>query len=429
MAAERPARYPAHAQDWFSVAISIGHDRTVRLVLELDGSLDHSRLSEALRRVISEEPVLGCRFVVRPFRAYWRSREDLDSLALCSLQRSDDVQRDLHAFMAEPIEPLRDPLVRLRIFRSAADTLCIKISHAAVDGGGLKQFVFRLVSLYRALGENPDLPPRPLVPGDRGQAQVLRLFRARARLKALLTQPFHKKNWGFPFTGNDITGITFSTRFVALPVSALRVAVKSRGATIGEALVTSFAKALFEITDPPIGLPMPFIIPVDLRRYLPDPGSAGMINLSSLGWITLVRKAGATFEETLAEVHRELEAMGRGNPGIGLAAIMEAGSRLGYAGFRMLSSARARAARRQGREFPSLSNIGPLDPGTLGFGDVQLTGARFYAPVLYPPTFGLIAGSFADTLYYTASYAKGTVEGDIVERFLDRMVAEIESLG
>ena len=37
MQALPPAKILASVQDWFFVIISIGHDRTIRLVLELDG--------------------------------------------------------------------------------------------------------------------------------------------------------------------------------------------------------------------------------------------------------------------------------------------------------------------------------------------------------------------------------------------------------
>ena len=122
----------ASVQDWFSVIIGIGHDRTIRLVLEFGGTLDHPRLSRALRLLMDAEPILECRFVPRLFRAYWQTREDIDSLEPCTLVMTDDVKGSLHAFMAQSIDPEHDPLFQLRIFRSAADTVCIKLSHAAM---------------------------------------------------------------------------------------------------------------------------------------------------------------------------------------------------------------------------------------------------------------------------------------------------------
>ena len=84
--------------------------------------------------------------------------------------------------------------------------------------------------------------------------------------------------------------------------------------------------------------------------------------------------------------------------------------------------------RRQAREFPSLSNVGMMDPDVINFGDTRVRQARFFSPVIYPPTFSLVCGSFEDVMYFTASYPRSVVPGDLVERLLDRIVTEIGSL-
>ena len=110
------------------------------------------------------------------------------------------------------------------------------------------------------------------------------------------------------------------------------------------------------------------------------------------------------------------------NPGVGLAVVMEVVSILGYHGFGFFNRLRAKMARGQGREFPSLSNIGVMDPKVLDFGDAQVRQARFFGPVMFPPTFYVVSGSFEDTLYFTASYPKNVVPEGLMERFLDRLV-------
>jgi hypothetical protein len=70
-----------------------------------------------------------------------------------------------------------------------------------------------------------------------------------------------------------------------------------------------------------------------------------------------------------------------------------------------------------------------MDPKVMDFGHLRMTRARFWGPVLYPPTFYFVAGSFEDEVYFTASYPRNLVPRDLVERMLDRVAAEIESLG
>jgi NRPS condensation-like uncharacterized protein len=423
-----PRRILASVQDWFFVAISLGHDRTVRLVLELDGLVDQPRLARALRMLFDAEPVLGCRFAPGIFRGWWRARPDLDSLETCILVESTDVQRDLHAFMARSIDPDTDPLVEIGIFRSATDTVCIKLSHAVMDGGAFKQLVQRLTALYRALGADESAVPQLDLAMDRGQGQVLRQLPARERLRAFLTQPFHKKTWSFPYLRGDPADFTFSARTAGISIAALREAVRRRGVTITDALVTCFARALFALTDARPDVPIPFTLAMDLRRYLDAPETATLCNLSSLAWIELFHRTGASIEDTLREVHASLEATMNDYPGVGLAMVMEIVSVLGYTGFRVTNRIRARMARSQGREFPSLSNIGVMDPTVMDFGDLHMRQARFYGPVMFPPSFFIVSGSFEDTLYFSASYPKNVVPGRLVEEYMDQMVKEICSL-
>ena len=426
MGPQPPLRYRASVQDWFSVIIGIGHDRTVRLVLELDGRVDQPRLAHALRIVRVAEPIIDCRFVPMPFSAHWRLREDRDTLELCTLVETSNVKRDLDAFMAIPIDPMVDPLIQVRVFRAENDTVCLKLSHAVMDGGGFKLLVERLTALYRALATDPDSVIPPDLVTDRGQSQVMRLFSLTERLRAFLTQPFHKKTWAFPYVGHDRTGVTFTVRTVDIPIATLRAATKTRGASITDAIVASFARAFFEITEVPTGLRVPFTLAIDLRRYLAAPEAAGLVNLSSLTWIELERHS--DFAPILADVHASLGAAMKDKPGVGLAMVMDIVSVMGYGIFHFANGIRARMARAQGKEFPSLSNIGVMDPAVLDFGDAPVRDARFFPPVCYPPTFCIVSGSYKDRLYFSASYPRGAVPGDMMERFLDCMVAQLDHL-
>jgi NRPS condensation-like uncharacterized protein len=418
----------ASVQDWFFVAISIGHDRTVRLVLELDGRVDHPRLARALRLLVDAEPVLGCRFAPGLLRGWWRPHPDRDSAEACRLVVTDDVPRDLHAFMAQSVDPDTDLLVQVSVFRGATDTVCIKLSHCVMDGGAFKLLVQRLTALYRALGTDPDARPQLDLAMNRQQSQVLADIPLRERLRAFFTQPFHEKRWGFPFTGRDPADFTFCDRTVGVPIPVLREALRRRGVTITDALVTAFARALFAATNPPVDVPIPFTLAMDLRRYLARPETATLCNLSSLAWLPLIPRAGAAIEDTLREVHAAVEATMSDYPGIGLAMVMEIVSVLGYWGFRAGNRIRMRMARREGREFPSLSNIGVMDPAVMDFGEAGVRQARFFGPVIFPPTFYVVSGSFRDSLYFSASYPRNVVPDGLIERFLDLMAGEISSL-
>jgi NRPS condensation-like uncharacterized protein len=417
----------ASVQDWFFVAVSFGHDQTIRLVLELEGRVDHPRLVRALGWLFEVEPIARSRLVEGFFRAAWQAREDLEPSAACLLADSSDPVGDVHDFMAARIDPRQDPLVQMRVFRADRDVLCIKVSHVAMDGAGLKQFVQKLTTLYRGIKLDAAPPTMP-VAVERSQSVALRSFSAWQRLRTFVTQPFHEKRWRFPFIPGTPSLITFSERTAAITVPQLREAARARGATITDALFTAFVRSIFAETETPPHVPLPFTVAMDLRRFVADPSVLGMCNLSSLSWIELVHKPGAGIEATLAEVHDRLGAALADAPGIGLAMVMEIVSVLGYRLFLAGNRLRIRMAQREGREFPSLSNIGPIDNRLFDFGEPRIGRARFYGPVIYPPTFYIVSGSFEDSLYFTISYPRALVPGNLVEAILDRTVAELDSL-
>jgi NRPS condensation-like uncharacterized protein len=418
----------ASVQDWFFVAVSYGHDQTTRLVMELDGRVDHPRLVRALGLVFEVEPIARSRLVEGFFRAVWEPREDLEPAAACLLAPSSDPMRDVHDYMAAPIDPRRNPVVQVRVFRSARDTVCVKVSHVAMDGAGMKQFVQKLAAFYRGLENEAARPTLPPVAVERRQSTALRSFSFGTKLRTFLTQPFHEKRWRFPFLRGAPSDITFSERTCAITVPQLKEAARARGVTVTDTLFTAFVRAIYEETETPPHVPLPFTVAVDLRRFVEDPAILGMCNLSSLSWIELVHTPGESFETTLAAVHGRLGAALADAPGVGLAMVMEIVSVLGYRLFVAGNRLRIRMAQREGREFPSLSNIGPIDNRAFDFGSARIARARFYGPVIYPPTFYIVSGSFENTLYFTMSYPANLVPGNLAEAILDRTVAELDSL-
>jgi NRPS condensation-like uncharacterized protein len=418
---------PASVQDWFFVSVALGHDQTIRLVLELDGRVDYDRLVRALGLLYEVEPIARSRLVERLFRAFWEPRADLAPSQACVLVPSTDTTRDVHAYLAVPINPRRDPVAQIRVFRADRDTLCFKVNHVAMDGAGIKQFVQKLAVLYRGIGSAGEVPRLPLAT-ERRQSIALQSFSTWRRIRSFFTQPFHEKRWRFPFLAGTPSDLTFSERMPSITVTKLREIARARGVSVTATLLTAFVRAIYAETVTPTHVPLPFTLAVDLRRFVADPASLGMCNLSSLAWVELEHVPGEQIATTLAEVHEKLSATLADAPGVGLAMVMEIVSVLGYRAFVAVNRLRIRMAQREGREFPSLSNIGPIDNRTFDFDSAHITRARFFGPVFFPPTFYIVSGSFEDTLYYTLSYPASLVPGRLAETILDRTVAELDSL-
>ena len=142
-------RYPALMGDQSSYCDDTLGDNVGRCVVTFNGTVDAERMAHAVRLTLDAEPVLGCRLVIHPWRPYWESRSDLDTLCHCLLVEAEDTEVALQRFMADAPAPCSDRPLHVALFRGRTDTLCIRISHAAADAGGLLEYLALLSSTYR----------------------------------------------------------------------------------------------------------------------------------------------------------------------------------------------------------------------------------------------------------------------------------------
>ncbi|MCK4394804.1 hypothetical protein KAX17_18045, partial [Candidatus Bipolaricaulota bacterium] len=148
-------RIPASTYDQYMYLGRNGADQQARCVISFAGRINANQMAHAVRLTIDVEPVLSCRFVVRPWRPYWERRDDLDQIELLSVVKGAHLKDELWRFVTMPLDPFADPQVQASIFRSDRDTLCIKLNHVAADGEGVKQYAYLLATTYRKLTTDP----------------------------------------------------------------------------------------------------------------------------------------------------------------------------------------------------------------------------------------------------------------------------------
>src|SRR2546426_793897 len=154
-------------------------------VLTLSGRIDEFRLRRAIRLAMDVEPILGCRFVPHGLRPYWERRTDLDSLQLCEVIEGDQ-QSDVFArFLVETLDPVRDPVLRVVVFRGATDTLCVKAPEELGDGPSMAPLIRLVVGTYQRLLTEPDYVPDRRVAGARKGLEVARQFGIGQRFEIL----------------------------------------------------------------------------------------------------------------------------------------------------------------------------------------------------------------------------------------------------
>lgn len=139
--------------------------------LELHGPLDAAAFTQAVDAASAEAEALALRFAETPAGpVQWADPAFCPRLQLHDFSdRPDGEQQALaaiHAAMATPTNPLRDPLARQMLFRLSPSRhlWAQQVHHLAIDGYAMVLLTSRVADLYRLLLEGKESTGRPLAP-------------------------------------------------------------------------------------------------------------------------------------------------------------------------------------------------------------------------------------------------------------------------
>jgi len=419
-------RIPASTYDQYMYLGRNGADQQARCVISFAGRINANQMAHAVRLTIDVEPVLSCRFVVRPWRPYWERRDDLDQIELLSVVKGAHLKDELWRFVTMPLDPFADPQVQASIFRSDRDTLCIKLNHVAADGEGVKQYAYLLATTYRKLTTDPSYRPEPNLRGSRCQVQIIKhlglMTKARAFRRSISPWPV----WGFPAVRGDLS----DRAFVVRRVNPMRFGViKEYGyqhqAPVNDIILTAFYRALFEIVDPPEGIPLPVQVPIDLRRYLSQGEASPIRNCLGALYPSITREPDEDFDDTLTRIQEVMKAIKADNPGLGEPLYLGLLFKLGFGGARRISDKIMERLIKSGKSHPFLSNLGIIDEQQLDFGDAEVTDAFVLSLVDYPPHFMLAVSTYRNTMTFTVGFCNAMAQRPLIERFFNLFESEL----
>ena len=386
-------------------------DQQITYVLEFSGTLEAERLNVAAAALLQAFPMLAT--VVQGDGTHLRRKLMLDTRPTVSIAPDGEPpSQAIEHFVGTPCEPDREPPLKLHLVRGAGqDTLCLKADHVLTDAAGLKVVLYALAEAYATGGL------RPSANLDRGLGQVYRRFSLLSILKAAtrsnLPRPGPTLIAG-PFAPQP----TFVEHVCLEPgdFERTRAAAKHRGATLNDMLLAAVFRAIWQRqAQSPAGA-YPVMVPVDMRRYLPETRQAIVGNLSSAVFPALAALPAEPFPETLARVTAGMEAFKRDSPGLANLVLMSAGA---MQGGRMMRD-RYRLAASRGSRFVNLTNFGVIEAAHCDFG-VPLAGAYGIGPVQYAPGILIAISTCSQKLHLV-------VQGNDTRRFQPFIHAFLESL-
>jgi NRPS condensation-like uncharacterized protein len=423
-------RLPAVALDRVMFVNRLCYDEQLHYVLRFEGRLDEVRLRRAIRLAMDVEPVFGCRYVPEK-KPYWERRSDLDSLRLCEVVETADVQSELELFAARPSDATRDPLVQACIVRDASDSLCLKVNHVPTDGAGGKDLLYLIAAIYRALEKDPSYRAAPNR-GDRGAGQLFRRFGWRRSLAAVaypaLAPP--ESVWKFP-TGDlqDIGKRMFASRRLDPAQSkALREYALEAGATLNDVLLAALFRALWRFLDFACDLPQPVWVPVDFRGYLPSGKTGAICNYIGMMYPVLSRIHGEPFEGTLRRLQQNSPSTENRERFALYFSLLIA---LTHHCFLERMEARMERIARKALETRStavhFSNNRTLSLPKLDFG-LSIIDADQFVSAAIPPGLLMAVLSFRGSMKFAITYFNRAMKTEDVERFFDIFQEELSSI-
>jgi NRPS condensation-like uncharacterized protein len=310
-----PTTFPAPVADYLMYLLRpVAGSLSTKCLLSIGGHLDEDRLRRAVRLSFEAEPILGCRLVEHWSRPIWQRRADLDDLPLCNVVRCSEAGPSVARFLLDPIDPTRDPLVRVAVFRGETDTVGVKITHAVADGPSTNSYVHLLLQLYRRLKHEPSYRPEPNPSGSRNMLEVVSGVSLREKLKALRRLRASRDcnrgqaDWLPPPVSGD--GSRRGYLFMKLPADRIQQLKEygwERSATITAVMLTGFYRALLTLARP-LNEDLARVGSwIDVRRFLPPQRrSTTPGNISSEITFSVAGLRNASFDQVMSNLMDQL---------------------------------------------------------------------------------------------------------------------------
>jgi len=422
---------PAHGQDIFNyLAGAYASNHQLNLVLTFNTHLQENLLARAVRITLDLAPILSCRFVEHPVSSYFKHRDDLSTLDLCSICETETPEEKLREYIALELDSQYDPMVQVIILRSPEhDVLCIKMDHTASDAGGLKEYAYLLAEVYsQLLCTTPSDTITP-VNRERDCSQIFKHFGIDNPLQAWDPSqlPPPQYPWAFPSIDHHNRHPAFITnRLSAKQFLSLQAYAKSYGATINDILLTAFYRALFKLTRTLEGEPRPISVSVDLRRHLPKNSTHVIANLSS-SFTTLISSMNKeSFSSTLTRVAQSTTELKQTNAVIPLAIFFELLGNWKFTEAQAWFNAVRRLTIDANSSTPIFSNIGVINP--VSFGEHTATAGYVVTPAIFAPGFMLGASTYKQELTLVANVFTSDIALTFVQEFLSSMMTDLKTV-
>jgi len=404
-------------------------DQQLNCVLSFDGFFDEKVMKKAVALSFFVEPVLGCRFVVDGTKSFWKRRKDFLAKITCEFTSVDDPAPYISSFVTSPIDPRQDLPLRIAFYRTKVhDILCLKVSHEALDGTAVKEYLALLVKLYNALKKNPNFLPQPKKEVNRSLKQIFQHLTFLQKLNVLFHLRAGKPTKAFPWKSLEAKRRAYEIiYFTKEQYRKIKTLSRKMRVSITAFLITAFHRAVTRFITVPAGKKILSTITVNLRSFLPNPSSLSLCNLTSSANIYSKYHPEESFEGTLSQVLKSMDKRKKAGIGLGSALFCRLLFRTNHAKAHKILEKRIIKQRKTAQTFPVITNLGLANSSDFNFLDLKMTDAFILPPFIKAPAFMIGALTFNEKLSLSIAYFEESYEPSKVKAFLHEIKHELLS--
>lgn len=422
-----PRKFIAGEIDKLTYVFGYIADQQINCVVHFNDHFDVQRMKRAVTTTFYAEPVLGCRFVDMSEDVFWKRREDLHDLELCIFEETKNLEKSISKFLTSPCNPSVDIPLLVKIFRTEqGDSLCLKVSHLALDGGGIQDYVQFLSSIYNKLKHDPNYIPEPNVESDRSLKQVFKNLNFWRKLNVLSQLRIRPPTFAFPWDGIKAKTRKYSIfRFSKKQYWKIKQFSKKMKVTITDLIVTAYYRAMFRITKVPTKKKMLSTVTANLRGYMPNRQAKSLCNLTASSHPKLTYVPGEDFATSLKRVHKSTQKMKRKGPGLEAALFCRLLFSMPFNKAKDILRKTLVEQLEEKATFPVITNIGLTKAKDIAFDGVEAVDAFMLTPYMKAPGFLMGTLTFEETLMFTMAYFEESYNTPSIENFLNIMAEEL----
>lgn len=422
-----PRKFAAGEIDKLTYVFGYIADQQINCVVHFDGFFDIARMKRAVVTTFYAEPVLGCRFVEMPEDAFWKRREDLHKLDLCTFEETKDFDKSVSDFLTATCDPTTDIPLQLKFLRTKrGDSLCLKVSHVVLDGGGIQDYVVFLSKIYNKLKDDPTYLPEPNIESDRSLKQVFKRLSFWRKISVISQLRIRPPTFAFPWDAIKAKTRKYTIfRFSKDQYHKIKAFSKEMKVSITDLIVTAYYRAMFRITKVPLKKTMLSTVTANLRAHMPNRQAKSLCNLTASAHPRLSFVPGEDFATSLKRVHKSTQKMKR--KGVGLEAALFVRLLFSMPFKKAKETLRKTFEKQVGLKatFPVITNIGLTKENDITFDGVEAIDAFMLTPYMKAPGFLMGTMTFEDNLMFTMAYFEESYNTPSIENFLNIMGEEL----